>query len=165
MLTVSDGKVYKTIDFLKTAAYLRHMDTLQLAVGFTGTRTGLTTEQQFRLEHLFGYLKDFISVVHHGACRGADMEFHALVTLEDLIVVAHPCKTSKLLPGELAGRRPKWVKVLPMKPPLERNRDIVDASDLLIVCPRTKEEEVRSGTWATWRYAKRQGVATLMIWP
>jgi hypothetical protein len=39
---------------------------------------------------------------------------------------------------------------------LERNRDIVDASDTMIAFPSTKHEVQRSGTWYTIKYAKKQ---------
>ena len=47
---------------------------------------------------------------------------------------------------------------------LERNRDIVDACDILIACPRTLKEELRSGTWATVRYARKVGKPVAILW-
>jgi len=51
------------------------------------------------------------------------------------------------------------------KPYLERNHNIVDESELLIACPKSKEEELRSGTWATVRYARKKGVRIILIYP
>jgi hypothetical protein len=55
--------------------------------------------------------------------------------------------------------------VLPRKDYMSRNRDIVDASEVMIATPKTKEEELRSGTWATVRYAKRKRVLVRVIYP
>lgn len=50
------------------------------------------------------------------------------------------------------------------KPYLKRNIDIVDNTDILIGCP-SGEEIVRSGTWHTIRYAKKQNKKIMMIRP
>ncbi len=55
------------------------------------------------------------------------------------------------------------LRVLESKPYLERNRDIVDASEVLIACPSTREEVMRSGTWATVRYARKKGMKITLI--
>ena len=46
---------------------------------------------------------------------------------------------------------------------LNRNKAMVDLADLVLVAPRRNEEEVRSGTWATARYARKIGVRTTII--
>lgn len=51
------------------------------------------------------------------------------------------------------------------RPPLERNRDVVDASDVLLACPGGMAEEQRSGTWATIRYARKAGKPVVIVWP
>ena len=38
-------------------------------------------------------------------------------------------------------------------PYLTRNKQIVDASEVLVACPQSAKEEMRSGTWSTVRYA------------
>lgn len=53
----------------------------------------------------------------------------------------------------------------PVKPPLKRNYDIVDACDILLAAPRTLTEELRSGTWATIRYARKTGKKYLILAP
>jgi hypothetical protein len=55
------------------------------------------------------------------------------------------------------------------KPYLERNHDIVDETTILIACPNG-EERMRSGTWATVRYARQrilnhEGQLTIIISP
>jgi len=51
------------------------------------------------------------------------------------------------------------------RPPLVRNRDIVDATDMLIAAPATRKEVLRSGTWATIRYAKKMKKWIYIIYP
>lgn len=48
---------------------------------------------------------------------------------------------------------------------LDRNHDIVDCSDILITCPKEDVEQLRSGTWATIRYAKKSNKKTIIIYP
>lgn len=48
---------------------------------------------------------------------------------------------------------------------IQRNHDIVDDSDMLIAFPSTMNEILRSGTWATIRYAKKRGKMVLIIFP
>ena len=97
---------------------------------------------------------------HHGDCVGADYTFHAICLEEKIPVIIHPpineskrafCKEAQL--------------ILPAKEYLVRNHDIVDACDVLFVCPRTETEQRRSGTWATWRYAKKQNKEICLILP
>jgi predicted Rossmann fold nucleotide-binding protein DprA/Smf involved in DNA uptake len=52
-----------------------------------------------------------------------------------------------------------------LRPFLRRNRDIVDACQLLIVAPGEEAERRRSGTWATYRYARTVGRALLVVFP
>ena len=61
------------------------------------------------------------------------------------------CKTT-----EVYMRKPK--------PYLERNKDIVDETGLLIATPKG-EEIVRSGTWSTIRYARKNHKKIIIIMP
>jgi hypothetical protein len=56
-------------------------------------------------------------------------------------------------------------RVLQPRAYLRRNLDIVDACDALIAAPAQKAEQVRSGTWATWRAAQQRGVVTFLVYP
>jgi arginase family enzyme len=47
---------------------------------------------------------------------------------------------------------------------LERNEDIVRDTDFLIACPEGSEV-MRSGTWATVRYARKKGRTIVVFWP
>ena len=93
----------------------------------------------------------------HGDCVGADAEAHELITGLCPTIIIHPCHISTMR---------AWCKaqtVLGIKAPLERNHDIVDAVDILIAAPYTNEEQLRSGTWATIRYARKQGKQVIVL--
>ena len=113
-----------------------------MRLGFTGTRKGLTEPQRAALESLVRSLKD-VAEAHHGDAVGADAEFSLLLRAchPRAVIFAHPCDI-------LSQRtwRSAWDRTHPPKPPLDRNHDIVDASDLLVACPAGTEEERRSGT-------------------
>lgn len=134
-----------------------------MRVGFTGTRDGMTVEQH---KTLCGWLRangPEITELHHGCCVGADDEaWDAFKTFANYAEAhAHP--------SNLKGMTSESALYLcdvkhDPKPPLDRNRDIVDSCDLLIACPKGDEER-RSGTWATVRYARKVGRQILIIAP
>lgn len=49
------------------------------------------------------------------------------------------------------------------KPYLERNNDIVKNSDVLVACPASKTEVLRSGTWATIRKARKAKIEVFIF--
>jgi predicted Rossmann fold nucleotide-binding protein DprA/Smf involved in DNA uptake len=53
----------------------------------------------------------------------------------------------------------------PPKPYLARNHEMVMVTDRLVVVPKRQIEEVRSGTWATFRYALKLGRPIYVVWP
>lgn len=131
-----------------------------MRVGFTGTRDGLTFEQLESLREALWALR--VTELHHGDCIGADAECDDLARELGIPIVVHPSTItaqrawrSKTLP----------CKVLPAQRPLTRNRNIVRAVDFLIAAPATECEVLRSGTWATVRFATKQGVSTFIIFP
>jgi len=129
-------------------------------IGFTGTQFGLTKKQHQVLGGLLDVANRAIqSVFHHGSCIGADTTAHKIAEKIGLRIVVHPpLNESKMT--KLAGD-----EVRPAKDYLDRNHDIVDETDWLIACPKTKAEEQRSGTWATVRYAKKKGKQIMIIYP
>lgn len=128
-----------------------------MIVGFTGTQRGMTEQQKTKLKTMLSRM--FPKEFHHGDCIGADAEAHEIAEMLDLWIVTHP-------PLSGAKRAFKWANEsrLP-KPYLERNKDIVNECDLLLVAPKTEGEELRSGTWSTYRYAKKQGKRIEVIAP
>lgn len=129
-----------------------------MKVGFTGTREGMT-HQQARAVSAFlevGGATEF----HHGDCVGADADAHALALLAGVPVVLHP-------PTEPKARAfcKDAVMVWPEAPYITRNHQIVDVCDVLIAAPAQAQEVLRSGTWATVRYARKQGVRVVVVPP
>lgn len=122
-----------------------------MRVGFTGTRQGMTGLQRLAVKRLLAELCP--SEAHHGDCLGADAEFHLLAysLTGDPRVVGHPPANNQM--RAYCGFDYCHVP----KPYLDRNHDIVDETDVLIAAPWGYVENERSGTWATVRYARRQG--------
>ena len=87
---------------------------------------------------------------HHGGCKGADTEASRIAATLGIHVVCHPPIDKKAIGDYYAD------KVLPEKEYLDRNRDIVDCTDCLIATPKENFEVVRSGSWYTVRYARKQ---------
>ena len=125
-----------------------------MILGFTGTRHGMSPVQIQEFKRLIKRLalNHSIEGFHHGDCLGADAQAHDWIIryLPRCPVYIHPSNMGNLR----AYRRGTYI-YLPAAP-LVRNRRIVDQCTFLVACPNTREEEeVRSGTWATVRYARR----------
>ncbi len=118
-----------------------------MRVGFTGTQIGMSKKQK---DKLYAYLFDSKPTeFHHGDCIGADAEATDLAIQLGISIHSHPCTITN-------KRAFKTYTVeYPEKNPLNRNKDIVNMSDILIVAPKSNTEELRSGTWSTKRFAER----------
>ncbi len=130
-----------------------------MSIGITGTQEGMTEEQ-------FGIIKEmmellFMTEIHAGDCVGFDAECITLVKelRPEVKTVGHPC--------DIDEKRAflEYDEEREAKAPLVRNRDIVDESEYLFACPKETEEVLRSGTWATIRYARKVGKQVLIIYP
>lgn len=134
-----------------------------MRIGFTGTADGMTKEQERSLSVLFDrYLP--VEEFHHGDCVGADAQAHNLFVFkfgDKIPPIIHPPEDDK----KRAYCRTKPDNIREPKPYLDRNHDIVDETDYLIATPKTTQEIIRSGTWATVRYARRMGKRIFIIWP
>ena len=139
-------------------------------VGFTGTRKGMTEHQKDMLELWFDmHFDEGLDEFHQGDCEGADAHAYEVAGFYFKKRVSHPPLDPKYraytidqdwvmcLPSEYGYRQPKEY--------LERNHDIVDETDILIACPQSAFEELRSGTWATIRYARAQGKPVVILEP
>lgn len=130
-------------------------------VGFTGTRKGMSEDQATRFVLKMLAVEGEL-VFHHGDCIGADAEAHHLVRefRPDAIIHIHPPEDPKQQ-AFCDGDREEEPKEY-----IERNRDIVRASDLLIAAPAQDYNMPRgSGTWATIRYSRKAGVRLAVIDP
>jgi hypothetical protein len=97
--------------------------------------------------------------LHHGDCVGADAQAHELASLLGHRVTIHPPNNNRVRAWKTSPdiRAPKAY--------LTRNKDIVRETDILIAAPAEPEEQIRSGTWSTVRYARRLGKPVFVILP
>lgn len=133
-----------------------------MKIGFTGTRKGMTDIQKHGVEYqlwLLTYHITEFSEVHHGDCVGADVDFHYMAIGKHIPITIHPSnlRTRAYCQGAVLVHEPK--------PPLVRDHDIVDSVDVMIATPAQDREILRSGTWATIRYAKKVGRVIHIIYP
>lgn len=128
-----------------------------MRISFTGTRRGMTHEQTSSLRGLLSVSSAELLV--HGDCVGADEQAHELATSLSIRTRARP--------SDSGAHRAHCVadEIADPRPPLDRNRDIVDDGDFLIAAPGQASEIARSGTWTTIRYARKIGRRVLVIWP
>jgi hypothetical protein len=128
-------------------------------LGFTGTRRGMTLAQKRAIEALLGAGTVLDKVLVHGDCIGADADMHALARAAGMRVEIRPCNLNSQRAGCQAD------KYYDTKSPLARNRDIVEQADVMLACPSGFKEELRSGTWATVRHAKKRAKPLFIAWP
>lgn len=103
------------------------------------------------------------NVFHHGDCVGGDEEGHRIAERLSWQIGIHPPINEK----HRAFCKSDHVVILMYEPLdyLARNHAIVKASSLMIACPGSLMEVLRSGTWATIRHAKAVGKPLLIIYP
>lgn len=139
----------------------------EIDLGITATRNGLNERQLRESEHL---LRVWWSAgkrrLHHGDCVGGDSQLAEIAREIGYSLISHP-PTDERYRARVASHA-----VLPALPYLDRNWAIVDVSSVLIACPSGMKEEIRSGTWATVRYARRSNITRMnnpiticMVWP
>jgi hypothetical protein len=132
-------------------------------VGFTGTRQGMTEKQAEAFEILLKrWLDGHTTIIFtHGDCVGADKDAHELaMKYGDISIEKRPCDLENYRAHCVGG-----TVVAEPKSPLDRNKDIVNESDILVACPGEYTEQLRSGTWSTLRYAKKQNHLCFTIYP
>ena len=96
----------------------------------------------------------------HGDCLGADEFVHHIALALNLRIVIYPAN----IPGKRA-RCHGASEVHAPNDPLARNDIIARECDELVAMPRVQQEELRSGTWATIRYALKYGKGVTIIGP
>lgn len=136
-----------------------------MRIGFTGTRKGMTSIQS---QVVFDEMMlcnagphDEVTEAHHGCCIGADAQFDVMLAYmpKTCVVHGHPPLITTAMAADL-----NCDVMHPPRDYLPRNRDIVDAVDTLFAAP-SGEEELRSGTWSTVRYARKRGIHICVIMP
>lgn len=130
-----------------------------MILGFSGTQYGMTDLQREAFLRVIDWRE--VAEFHHGDCIGADSDAHDIVLdIGNIPIYIHP--------PILSGKRAfcNFAKYrFEEKPYLARNKDIVDMCHLLVACPKGLKEELRSGTWATIRYAQKMGKPVVILAP
>lgn len=96
---------------------------------------------------------------HEGDCIGADAQAASLAKQIGFRIISHPPTNSSkraFFPADV-----EW----PAAPYLDRNKQIVHASEEMIAMPGEFDPQLRSGTWSTVRYALRIGKPVHVILP
>ncbi len=128
-------------------------------IGFSGTQKGMNQKQKQAFDAIIAKIQP--DEFHHGKCIGADEDAHHIVreTSPGTKIHGHPCTiTDKQVNLQVDVNHP-------VKEPIPRNHDIVDQTDYLIAAPKSRLEELRSGTWSTIRYARKQGKRVTILYP
>lgn len=133
-----------------------------MIIGITGTRS---LDQMMRKDHRLRLLRHYLIMnrttlteLHHGDCVGVDEYAAHAATVTGICTVAHPPIDTKYRAHH------KSVHIIAPREYLERNHDIVDACDFLLALPKDPDKEVvRSGTWATIRYARSINKETFIL--
>ncbi len=131
-----------------------------MIVGFTGTQVGMNDIQQANVVMWLTANNYRIASARHGDCIGADAAFHDMCLLREIDIIVHP----PIDPKKRAFCKGYSV-IYPPKDYITRNHDIVDGSDILLATPQYDRETLRSGTWATIRYAKRMKRSHTIFYP
>ena len=128
-----------------------------MKIGFTGTQIGMTAVQSKAVKNTLVLMKG--KEFHHGDCVGADAEAHVIAVDMGIEVTVHPPENSS---------RRAWCRGSIMHDPapyIARNHAIVDSVETLIAAPDGEVERMRSGTWATIRYARKMKIPVTIIGP
>lgn len=121
--------------------------------------------QKLELVEYLRHLKDSgYTHFHHGDCIGADAQAAKLAKGFGFVIICHP--------GHPKDKENTMYRAFTdfndathrIKSFIDRDHDIVNASESMIATP-AGEEQVRSGTWTTIRYAKKQQKPVHIIYP
>ena len=130
-----------------------------MRVGITATRQGLAPLQAVRLYRVLKALKGTDPILAHGDCVGGDAQAHTIARWLEYDIIVYPGNMDKLrafCEGDVV-KEPKRN--------LDRNKDIVEFCGVLIVLPNGFTEQIRSGTWSTFRYARSVKKPLVVIYP
>jgi hypothetical protein len=143
-------------------------------LGFVGVRRGLTLDQFQAVSRIVvaqrgrGSLTG-IEVAHRSNNGWAGADFSRITRWMKSVpkLVLHDCggpepETPSLSAESMASWADFTIEATSVPP---WNREIVDESDVLLACPPIAEEEIRSRTWATIRYARNAGKYVVVVYP
>ena len=151
-----------------------------MILGFSGTRKGMTPAQRAALPSVLAALPERVL---HGGAVGSDTEFDEwiapiIANSQTAFIEIYPATDERRVywgnhDRGFPGCRGIIVKAVACSdhfesrpwPPLERNRIIAERCDALLACPSEPTEQLRSGTWATVRYARKAGKPVTFVMP
>lgn len=132
-------------------------------IGITGTEYGCNPHQLDELSRILAkYSLVPHIILHHGDCIGVDAEADNIAYNLAIFRIIHPPTDPKK--RAYCGCNQGYQLLTP-KPYLIRNHAIVSCSSLIIAVPHEDTEIVRSGTWATVRYARATKKDIIIIYP
>lgn len=147
-----------------------------MIVGFTGTQTGMTPDQERVVRRLLDELRP--ESVEHGDCIGADAQFDRIATVGAGVrhVILRPghgrngttmkrACCHQTTPQLFDAAATTVYSVYTPEPYLIRDDKIVADCDVLIAAPVSTEEQVRSGTWTTVRRARVRNKRVYIVYP
>lgn len=132
-------------------------------IAFTGTQQGMTDVQSGVVTSILPLLFKIAGwKIRHGDCIGADEQIHRIcrrTAFRRCFIHIHPpSNKSKCAFCEADAYEPSMGY-------LERNHAMVDATSTLLATPKDMAEELRSGTWATVRYARKRNRCIYIVYP
>jgi len=137
-----------------------------MKIGFTGTKNGMTHKQELTVISILEKFvdkycptSDRICEGHHGQCVGSDYTFGENAHHLGFTIILHPPINKSFTADCIYDMK------RPPRPYLVRNHDIVDETSILIATPKEINEQLRSGTWATIRYARKLKRPILIVYP
>ena len=141
-----------------------------MRIGFTGTRFGMTIEQEQCIINAVASVKSEGNLghglkrleFHHGVCVGSDEKFHKIVVKAGFgdNIIKHPPINDYLMSKTCI----EGIFLEP-KPFLERDDDVIKAVEIMLATPHEEYEIMRSGTWATIRHARKKKKPIFIIFP
>lgn len=99
--------------------------------------------------------------LHHGNCVGVDVEVAKIAKELGYRLVAHPGPKGKYYSDEIYIND----EVRPSRGYLDRNRDIVNETNFLLVVPFEDTHQDKGGTWYTHDYAVKKGKSMRVFYP
>lgn len=129
-------------------------------VGFTGSQHAkMTRIQAFTVIEMLFELFDEGAQFHYGCCINRDDQAARIAKTFGYKLMGHPPRDKSKVGSVVNDFN------YPELPYLERNHRIVDDTRLLIAAPITSYEVLRSGTWATVRFAVKRKKPGFVVYP
>ena len=125
----------------------------------------MTFSQKRTLASLLSYYRAHNNAeeFHHGNCVGSDEQAARIADSLRYITIAHPSTLIELTSNYQSD------KTLPRRPPIQRNKVIVQAVEIMLATPKEFSEPAPArgqGTWSCIRYSRdKQKRHTIIIWP